>query len=317
MSVVTSVSAIAVAAVLAAGVPLITCSRVSAAPRAELSAPSATTVPAPAESPGPARSVPTTTSLAVTPSAGAAFQSVTISVSVSSASGAPTGRVSIQDGAARVAAGVPLVHGVATVTTNALGPGAHTLSAGFGGSLEFAPSTSAPVPVVFGATGTPGAQSVVVTIPAGSITITTPYTRGRPLDLGRADLDQSTSTYSAGARVADIVVTDTRAGNLGFTATVVASRFVSAGGGSFAGSYAGLVELAADQVQGNAMLARQVQLTDTPPAAPGLGSPRAFARYPAGFSTGTVRINGVLEIGKVPSSVRAGDYLATLTFTAV
>jgi len=160
-------------------------------------------------------------------------------------------------------------------------------------------------------------MTIVVTIPGGALTITTPYGVGRSVDLGRADLDQSTSTFAAGARIDGIVITDTRSGNQGFTASVSASRFADARGGSFAASHAGIVDVVADQVPGNALRARDVHVTDTRPGAPGLGGARVFAQYPAGVSIGTVRLHGRLAVAGVPSSVTAGRYVSTLTFTAM
>jgi Bacterial Ig-like domain (group 3) len=259
----------------------------------------------------------TTTTLVATLSADPRSQLVTITVTVSAATGGASGCVTVTDGPTVVAAHVPLRDGVATVSTNALGPGPHVLVASFAGAPGFAPSSSAPVPVGHTDEIAPSAQTVVVTIPAGSITITTPYMRERPLELGRAELIQSTSTYSARARVADIVITDTRPGNLGFTASVVVGRFADGAGGSFEGSRAGLIDLAARQVPNNAMRASDVHMTDTAPAAPGLGSPRVFARYPAGRSIGTVHVQGTFALAAVPSSVHAGVYVATVTFTAI
>ena len=258
----------------------------------------------------------TTTALTLASTSGPAYQSVAMTVTVSSTSGTPQGSVTIRDGASRAASGVALVRGVASVTTNSLGPGSHSLSAEFAGIAGWSSSASAPVLAVFGGTEA-DARAGVVTIPAGALTITTSYSDARPLDLGRAELDQATSTYSARASRVDIAITDTRAGNLGFTATVVASPFVTASGGSFAGSHAGLVGLTADQVPGNALRARDVRVVDTRPGAPGLGGERVFAHYPAGVSLGTTRIHGTLAVAGVPSSVPAGRYAATLTFTAM
>ena len=265
----------------------------------------------------PARPGATRTSLTVTPRTGPAYQSVSLSVSVAGSEAVSGGTVTITDGPSLLASSIALDHGAASVTTNALGAGTHLLVAAYSGTAGASPSSSAPVSATYGGEESAGAGSVVVTIPSGALTITTPYAAGRPVDLGRADLDQSTSTYAAHARIDRIVITDTRSGNQGFTASVQASSFVSSDGDSFAASQAGLVDLAADQVPGNALRASLVQVVDTRPGAPGLGSSRVFARYPAGISLGTVRIHGTLAVSGVPSSISAGRYVARLTFTAI
>ncbi len=174
---------------------------------------------------------------------------------------------------------------------------------------------------LLGGVGTPGGpaidSSVVVTIPPGAVTLTTPYTPSRPLELGDAHIDPGTSTYAASAPVEDIVVTDTRTGEPGFTVTVTAAPFVTGSGGSFPASYAGLVALTAEQVPGNALLAADVRLEDVRPGAPGLAVPSIFARYPAGSPGGTVHLAGDLIVTGLPTSVAPGRYTTTLTLTVL
>lgn len=271
---------------------------------------------------GEARHAATAVALSVAPATGASYQRVTLSVVVTADRLKGLGDVTIRDGATVVARGIALDHGVAVVVTNTLGPGRHVLTAELAPTPTHAGSTSSQVSVSYGTDDTGGDQSgtarqtVVVTIPTGSLSITTPYIVGRPLDLGPADLDQSTSTFAAGARIDGIAVTDTRAGNQGFAASVSSSRFTSSNGDSFGAARAGFVDVAADQVEGNAMRASDVRVVQVPPRAPGLGPARVFASYPAGISVGTVRLHGRLVVTGVPSSVRSGQYRATLTFTA-
>ncbi|HEX5332914.1 MAG TPA: Ig-like domain-containing protein [Cellulomonas sp.] len=321
MRVTTSVVAVAISTALAGLAPLVVAAPAAGAVGTASAARVATVGTSPQRPVDldlrPARPGVTRTSLTVTPRTGPAYQSVTLSVAVAASAPVTGGTVTITDGTSLVASSIALDHGVASVTTNALGAGTHLLVAVYSGTSDASPSSSAPVSAAYGGEDSVGAQSVVVTIPSGSLTITTPYAAGRPVDLGRADLDQSTSTYAAGARIDRIVITDTRSGNQGFTASVSASRFVSSDGGSFAASRAGLVDLAADQVPGNALRASLVQVVDTRPGAPGLGSSRVFARYPAGLSLGTVRIHGTLAVTGVPSSITSGRYVARLTFTAI
>jgi hypothetical protein len=316
MTLASTVTAIAVGSLLAGGFsPVDSVPTAAAHDRVAVAEPAAranTSMNTPERSAGAVK-----TTVAITPSGGPAYQYVTMTVTVSSASGAPDGSVMIRDGGSLLATVAAGDQGLASVTTNALGPGPHSITAAFAGHAGCSPSVSSAVRAEFDTAGATDGQAVVLTIPVGALTITTPHTVSRPLDLGRAELDLATSTYSASAKISDIVITDTRAGNLGFTTTVVASRFVDAGGDSFAGSRAGFVGLVAHQVPGNALRAADVRLVETMPVAPGLGAPRVFARYPAGLSTGTVRVDGVLAVAQVPSSVSAGRYVARLTFTAL
>lgn len=91
-----------------------------------------------------------------------------------------------------------------------------------------------------------------------------------PLSLGVAVLDPSDSTCSASAPFDDIVVTDTRAGNLGWTASVIAGDFIN-DTSSFGGDRAGLTGLFATQVPDNALQSGNVKVFNTKPADPGLG----------------------------------------------
>lgn len=250
----------------------------------------------------------------------------TLTATVTSTRGTPVGVVRFWLGRTLLAA-VPVVGGRAVWRTNVLPhaggcPGEDEppaeLTAVFEGTRHDADSTSTPVPVrVPDAPPAPcGTGTVTVSIPVGMLSITTPYTPAAPLDLGPAVLDLATSTYSASAPFRDIAITDTRAGELGFTASAVCGPFRGATD-EFDGGHAGLTDLRARQVPGNALQAADVVLTDHPAAVDGLAVPRRFARYGSGRSTGTVRIDGVLAVAAVPSSVDAGVYRAVVTFTAV
>ncbi|MEZ0449009.1 Ig-like domain repeat protein [Cellulomonas sp. ICMP 17802] len=265
--------------------------------------------------PTPAR--PTTTVLSVSPLAGAPYQAVTLSTTVTAATGLPNGTVTFKDGAAVIGTALCTNGVVGDITVNSLNAGAHSLTAVFVGTAPYSDSTSAAVAATYTQQGASDDQTVVVTIPQGAITITTPYTPAAPLNLGTAVLDPATSTYSSSAPFQDIVITDTRAGNLGFTASVVTGAFDNGAGSTFGGQYAGLTGLVATQVVGNALLAGDLVLTNNAAVVPGLATPKVFAAYPAGHSVGTAHLNGVFGIAGVPTSVQPGTYTSTVTFTAV
>jgi len=83
----------------------------------------------------------TSTSLTSTPNPSTVGQTVTLSATVTSGAGVPTGTVTFRDGAT-VLATVTLVNGSASFQTAALAAGSHPLTATFNGSAAFAASTS-------------------------------------------------------------------------------------------------------------------------------------------------------------------------------
>ena len=261
---------------------------------------------------------PTTASLTASPVSGSAYQAVTLTCTVNAGTFQANGTASFTNngafiGSAPVTAGAPAV----LTTSAASAPGAHDYVCNFVGTAPYTNSTSNTVTASFTQAGAvPDEQTVTVTIPGGVIVITTPYTPQNPLYLGVAVLDPATSTYSAAQVFNGITVTDSRAGNLGFTASVIAGDFIN-GPNSFSGAHAGFTNVAAQQVPGNAMQASNVVPTNTVAFAPGIGTQRTFATYAAGLPTGSVNMTATFSIAKVPTSVQPGLYTSTVTFTAV
>ena len=264
---------------------------------------------------------PTTAVLTVSPTSGNAFASVTLTCAVSAGTFSPNGTVTFTDAGVAIGSS-PVVNGAPAVLTGSFStPGAHSFVCNFVGAAPYQNSTSAAVTATYlNAGAVPDTQTVIVEIPGGVLTITTPYTPTSPLSLGVATLNQADSTYSASAQFGTaaagyIVVTDTRAGNLGWNASVLAGAFVN-GASSFPGTHAGLTALTRVPLVGNAATA--VAVTNHPPnVAGGLGTSKSFATYPAGQPLGTVQLTGLFGIAGVPTSVTPGVYTSTVTFTAV
>ena len=268
----------------------------------------------------------TTSVLSVAPTTGPAYQSVTLDCDVTPSTGTAAGTVNFLDGANNVgSASTGTANGAATrysIASTAFGAGSHSFTCAFVGTAPYQNSTSAAVPATYDVVGaTPDEQTVTVTIPQGVLTITTPYTPAAPLHLGSAVLENSDSTYSASATFGTaaegyINITDTRAGNLGWTASLISGAY-SNGTSTFPGVHSGLNGLSALQVAGNALQATNVALTNNNPFTPGLGVSRQFASYAAGLPTGSVNITGTFGVDQVPTSITPGLYTATVTFTAV
>ncbi len=72
-------------------------------------------------------------------------QSVTFTATVTGSGGTPDGTVTFKDGATSLGTGALDGAGVATLTTSALAPGNHSVTAAYGGNTNFSASTSAPL----------------------------------------------------------------------------------------------------------------------------------------------------------------------------
>ncbi len=181
-------------------------------------------------------------------------------------------------------------------------------------------------------------QTIQGTIPAGMLTISTPYTASAPLDLGTLTLDPSGTYFSgstsfgsaSGGATSDILITDTRAGDLPWTAEAQASALSDGGsnpGSTINGQNVGLTALTVVPVTGNSFNTSVPNFTTianpaaAPPLSPmdsgtlGLGNAKHdFAQAQQGF--GSVGLVGTLTLN-APSSTEAGLFKGTITFTIV
>jgi hypothetical protein len=201
----------------------------------------------------------------------------------------------------------------------------------FNGSTSAAVLYTATAPTV-----TPALAPVTVTIPAGSLTITTPYTTASPFALGTASLSPGTGDYTASATFGSstdsgtgytgVTLTDTRAGDAGWSAYVEASNFAEQGGsGVINAQNLSFTGVAAAYITGDNLSATNpITTTDDTSSsvhAPGATGTDGLAGIPHQFATkaqpdtGTVGIYGTLSL-TAPSSTPAGTYSTTLTFTA-
>ncbi|MCK9916401.1 Ig-like domain repeat protein [Microbacteriaceae bacterium K1510] len=111
-------------------------------------------------------------SLVSAPSPSITGQTVTMTATVTGASGSPTGSVTFQDGATTLGTAT-LAGGVATFQTNALSIGSHSLTAVYGGDSNYAGNTSSPVTQTVNA---PSATTTTLTSSANPSTIGQPVT---------------------------------------------------------------------------------------------------------------------------------------------
>ena len=298
---------------------------------------------------------PTVTALGINPTTSAAFTTVGLTATVTSGGsplGSGSGTVNFYDngtstsdtvtssstllGSGSVGSG-----GVAPLSYGSFGQGAHNIVAQFEPTSTATYNASTSLVVLYTATApaaAPAAQDVDVTIPAGSITITTPYTTTNPFNLGTATINSSDSAFQASAPFGNagdpsggVTVTDTRADDQSWTASAIDSNFTGSGG-SINGQNLTFTGVTVVPIGGSALTAADVtttNITDTGGPYPagatgsdGLGGtlPHAFASAAAGTPStltavdGSVNIYGNLNL-VAPSSTPAGLYTATLTFT--
>jgi hypothetical protein len=297
----------------------------------------------------------TTTTLSETGGGGAAGTPVTFTATVADTttpSATPTGTVSFYDNGSTTPLGTAtLSGGTATFSYTYVAAGSHSVVATYTptANSQWAGSTSAAVTFSETAPSCTTCSNVATiegTVPAGVLSIYTPYTATNPLNLGTLALNSAGTAYSATASLdsnpadvptagADpdttfngITVVDTQAGNLPWTVTALASALGDGGknpGSTISAEDVGLTGLTAVPVPGNALTAGDLTFTDaaaaSPPVGPtdtgsaGLGgSTPHLIVTDAGQAVGTIGINGTVTLN-APTSTEAGLFTGTITFT--
>jgi hypothetical protein len=137
----------------------------------------------------------TATTVTTSPNPSSSGQAVTLTATVApvSGSGNPTGTVQFRDGAGTLGSPVTLVGGSASLVTSALGGGVRSITAVYGGSADFASSTSPPV------SHTVQSRLTVNDVTANSAT---PTTLGFQVSLSAASNLPVTVSYATSDRTA-------------------------------------------------------------------------------------------------------------------
>jgi Bacterial Ig-like domain (group 3) len=265
----------------------------------------------------------TATVLTVNPASGPAYQSITFQGTVTDTTPpavTPVGTCQFLDGPAVFGTAPVNGSGVCTFISASFAFPGHVFTAKFvpTDTAAFNPSTSNAVNADYAApTTTPDDQTVVVTVPAGTLTVLTPYTPANPLNLGSMVLAGDGSSFSATAVFDKVTVTDTRAGNPGWTASLTRADFTGlAPADTIPAKYSGFTNVHGSYIAGNAIQLGDVAFSNiaanSPTYVPG---PATFATTTAGNGTGTVDILANFVLEGVPTSTRPGLYTATVTFT--
>ncbi|MGW1884819.1 Ig-like domain repeat protein [Streptomyces sp. NPDC001970] len=267
-----------------------------------------------------APATPTTTALAVSP-AGTAPQFSPVTMTASVAPAAAAGSVKFQDttgGTTTTLATVPVAAGQATFTTSSLAPGDHSFSATFvpANTAAHLGSDSAAVAYVVGAfAGVTASQDITTTVEAGALVISVdnPHvTLPSPQLNANGDLLATTGAINA------VTLTDTRAGNPGWSVSGQVADFSDGGTHKINGQNLGwtpkLIDKGASQtVTAGAAVAAANGVDPADAGTAGLKSSRSLA---TGAGLGTAHLGADLALN-APTSTVAGTYTATLTLTAI
>lgn len=278
----------------------------------------------------------TNTGLAVDTGAGTAFSPVTFTATVSPAA---AGTVAFSETPTGTALGsAPVNAGTAILVDGGLAAGPHNVIATFtpANPAAFNGSASQAVPFTLGAQSFVALSTwnsdIVTTIPAGTLTISTPYGDGQgtnppPLNLGPMTLNTAGTEFSVTGTFQNIVITDTRAGALPITAKAQSSNLVD-GTGTIDAQNVGLTNLVPVFIAGNGIQAGQVTTFDNPaapgvaPGAPGtqgLGGGFGHTIASVTHGPGSFSMNGTLAVNapsSTPASAPGTVYAGTITFTA-
>jgi hypothetical protein len=166
-------------------------------------------------------------------------------------------------------------------------------------------------------------QNITATVPVGTLVINTPYTSSNPLSLGNLVLSADATKFSGTVTFDNIKVTDTRAGNLPWTVSALASALTNGKGKP--NSIINAQNVGLTGVTYTAGTGFNGVITVTPnaaanavapldPGTAGLGGSAAHPVAAADHGLGTVTLRGTLTLN-TPSSTESGLFGGTVTFT--
>jgi Bacterial Ig-like domain (group 3) len=265
----------------------------------------------------------TSTALGVTPTSGPALSPVSLTATVTPSTAA--GSVQFFDGTTSLGSS-PVASGSANLSYSQFAAGGHSLTAVFTptDATQFAGSTSSAVTFTASAATGPAAGNVQAEVDSGQLTITSPYSTSNPFDLGHLARNGGSTALSTSAQFGSsgspIQVTDTRAGNLPWSAFAQTTDF-SSGANVINGQNLGLTNVQTVLTPGNALTASSVSVFDNAaaaavaPGATGTAGLKGLAKFAsASAGNGTIGFFGTLTLN-APTSTAAGTYFGTLTFT--
>jgi hypothetical protein len=262
----------------------------------------------------------TTTTLSSSPAAPTTADAVTLSAAVTVGSGTVnSGTVVFSEGGTTVGTAA-VTNGTASISLTGLTAGGHTYTAVYQGNAAFLTSTSATVTVtVTQFAGVTATETITATVGAGALTITA----GGAVDLGTLALNSgNTLLVSTPKDLAPVTVTDTRAGQLGWTVNGSVTDFTGPGTAKINGENLGwtprVISAGAGQTVAAGPSVAPANGVAPGAAATGAGikASKVLATAANGASIGTAQLTAALLL-QAPTSTTAGSYSTTLTLTAL
>ncbi|MGW7523306.1 Ig-like domain repeat protein [Streptomyces sp. NPDC054783] len=268
--------------------------------------------------PAPARA--TTTALAVSP-AGTAAQYSPVDFTATVTPNGAAGSVKFQDTVGTTTttlATVPVAGGQAAYSTSGLTPGDHSFSAVFvpTDTTAYTGSASAQVAYTVGPfAGVTAAENITTTVNPGALVISVANPN---VTLPSPALDTGGDLMTTAGKINPVTLTDTRAGNPGWSVSGQVSDFSDGGTHTINGQNLGWTPNVVDKstaqtVTAGAAIAAANGVAPADAGSAGLKSSRSLA---TGTGLGTAHLGADLALN-VPTSTVAGTYTATLTLTAI
>ena len=266
----------------------------------------------------------TTLALASSPAAPTTADVVSISATVSSTTPVNVGTVTFTETTTPAAAPqtVNVVGGVASASFVGLAAGTHTFSASYadaGSPQQFLASGPVTITVTVTAfTGASDTETITTSVAAGTITLTA----GGTVALGPLSVNAAnTLLVSAPKDINTVTVTDTRAGNLGYTVSGQVTDFSGPGTSKINGQNLGwtpkvLTTPGTGTITAGPVVAPANGVAAGDAGTLGLKGSRVLATAPAGAGFGTATYSATLLL-QAPTTTTAGSYSATLTLTAL
>ncbi|MFC7613946.1 Ig-like domain-containing protein [Actinokineospora soli] len=227
-----------------------------------------------------------------------------------------------QDNGVNLGNAIAVSNGAATLTTSTLAVGAHSFTARYVPANAAAYETSVSAAVALEVTafaGVTASQTITTEVKAGELLISV---ANQNVVLPSPVMATDGSLLTTTGALNPITVTDTRAGNPGWTVSGQVTDFVS-GGNAINGANLGWSPKVVDKspvqtIAAGALVepANAIAPGATAPAGRGLAAARTLAVASALAGNGTANLSADLAL-KVPTSTLAGTYTATLTLTAI
>ncbi len=265
----------------------------------------------------PAAATPTTTALAVSP-ANTAQQFSTVSLTATVSPAAAAGTVQFSDNGAAIGAPVTVSGGTATMNTSTLAVGAHSFAAAFtpSNTTAYLGSASGAVPYSITAfTGSTATETITTTVVAGSLVISVPDSQ---VTLPSPALDSAGDLFTTTGNLKPVTVTDTRAGNPGWTVSGQVGDFADGQNHAINGENLGWAPNVVDNSTAQTVTigAPVTAANGVAPGDNGTAGLKQSRTLATGTGLGTTHLAAGLTLN-VPTTTVAGTYTATLTLTAI